>query len=101
MNKNEQQIKVMYSSKKERVAVEQNSMELSCIFNTTKEEQKKGVARRDLGNGNYIKISNIGGELLRNEDLTTFLACFLLYKHSRRKKGYSFETSYNQFFRLI
>ncbi|MDO9576068.1 MAG: replication initiator protein A [bacterium] len=102
MNREEKQaMMVVKKEKKKWLPVEQNSMELSLVFNATKEEQEKGVVRRKLGNERYIQVSkDIQGELIKPEDLLTFLGCFLLLKHSG-KKGRSFETSYNQFFTLF
>ncbi len=100
MNRTEKQITVVLKKKKEWMPVEQNFMELCPIFNTTKEEQEKGVAKRELGKGWYIEISKDikeEEELIRDEDLITLLCCFLLMKHSTRK-GNTFETSYDRFF---
>jgi hypothetical protein len=74
-----------------------NALELGLVFNTTKEEQEKGIARRQLGNGKYVEIRAIvGKELCKREDISTFLICFLLLQHSNKRKGYSFETTYYQ-----
>jgi len=102
MNKKEKQaMMIVKKEKKDWLPVEQNSMELSPIFNTSKEEQERGVIRRKLGNNRYIEVgSPVNSELVRNEDLVTLLSCFLLLKHSE-KRGRSFETSYDQFFTLF
>ena len=103
MNKKEKQaMMIVKKEKKDWLPVEQNSMELSPIFNTSKAEQEKGVVRRELGRGRYIQISkDIKGNLIHFEDLSTLVACFLLLKHSRKRKGYSFETSYYQFLSIV
>jgi len=100
MNRKEKQAMMLVKKpKKKWLPVEQNSMELSPVFNTSKGEQKKGAARRELGKGKYIEISkNVKGELIQFGDLSTFLGCFLFLKHSqRRKRGCAFETSYYKF----
>jgi|GEM_PF-6824740 len=101
MNRTEKEINVLIRKKENRLPVEQNSMELSPVFNTTKEEQKGGIVKRELGNNHYIEVgSPPNSKLIRNEDFVTLFSCFLLLKHST-KKGNAFETSYNQFFTLF
>lgn len=102
MNRLEKEVNVLIKKKKDWLPVEQNSMELSLVFNTTKAEQKRGIVRRELGKGKYMQVSNPkDSELIRNEDLITLFSCFLLLKHSGKRKDHSFEVSYDQFFTLF
>ncbi len=90
------------AKKEDTVSVEQNTMELMLVLNTTQEEQEKGIARRELGNGRYIEIQALRyGELCKREDITTLLVCFLLLKHAEKRKGCSFETTYYQISRML
>ncbi len=90
---------------KNNLPVEQNTMEFASVFNTTKEEQKEKKVVRYLpglnpkGERRFVKFGTgtlEGNELVRLEDLNTFLACFLLLQHTDKRKGYSFESSYNK-----
>lgn len=100
--KKEQQNYII-TKKKETVPIEQNALELMGVLNTTKEEQEKGIAKRNLGNEKYIEIrAAVGKELCKREDIATLLVCFLFLKHhSTVKKRYTFETSYRQFIEML
>ncbi len=90
------------AKKEETVPVEQNTLELMLVLNTTHEEQEKGIARRELSDGRYIEIRKIvGRELCKREDITTLLVCFILMKHSVKRSGYSFETTYYQISQML
>jgi len=95
---------------KNNLSVEQNTLEFASVFNTTKEEQEKKIATRYLPGLNpqrerkFVKFGTgtlEGNELVKLEDLNTLLACFLLLQHTDKRKGYSFETSYNKLAKLV
>jgi len=95
---------------KNNLSVEQNTLEFASVFNTTKEEQEKKIATRYLHGLNpqrerkFVKFGTgtlEGNELVKLEDLNTLLACFLLLQHTDKRKGYSFETSYNKLAKLV
>jgi len=89
----------------EKVAVEQNVLDASIIFNTTEEERKRGVVERwvDKEKTKYMKLfARVEGELVKVEDLNLFLGCFLLLKHARVKVNkYTVETNYSQIVELL
>ncbi len=83
------------AKKETKVPVEQNTLEMAIVLQTSPQEQKEGIARREFKNGDYVEIRKVVGKFLcRREDITTLLACFILFKHSENKHGYSFETTY-------
>ncbi len=90
------------TKKEDTVSLEQNTVELMLVLNTSPEEQEKGIAKRELGNGKYIKIeATRTGELCKREDITTLLICFLLFKHADKRQGYSFETTYYRITQML
>ncbi|HRR96940.1 MAG TPA: hypothetical protein P5150_09470, partial [Candidatus Ratteibacteria bacterium] len=95
---------------KNNLPIEQNTMEFASVFNTTKEEQEKKIVTRYFpglnpqGEKRFVKFGTgtlEGNELVKLEDLNTLLACFLLLQHADKRKGYSFETSYNKLAKMV
>lgn len=88
------------------VLTEMHSMELSPIFATTFEEREKGWCRRNLGDGKYIeagrtKLPDDKG-LIREEDLSVLLICFLFLKHTKTNRDkYTFETTPYQILKIF
>ena len=65
-------------------------LELSSVFDTSKEEIQQGYCRRQITKENNAIVmspqdpnNEIG--LLREDDLNTLLGCFLMLKHSKKK----------------
>jgi len=89
------------------VPTEMHSMELSPIFNTTLAEREKGWCKRTLWNGKYIEAGKSGlpsdKGLIRGEDLSVLLGCFLFLKHTNKIKydKYTFETTPYQILKLF
>ena len=86
-----------------KIPTPMQAMELSLIFGTSPEERKQGWCKRYLKNDYYVEaralIPNPESEpdLVRGEDLSTLLCCFLLLKHSSAGPSkYTFETSVYQ-----
>lgn len=83
-----------------KIPTSMHAMELSLVFNTSLEERKQGWCRRYIKENCYVEAvaptANAPDqpELMREEDLSTLLGCFLLLEHSRAKPNrYTFETT--------
>jgi hypothetical protein len=86
-----------------KIPTPMQAMELSLIFNTSPEERNQGWCKRYLKNDYYIEARALipdpesEPDLVRGEDLSTLLCCFLLLKHSKAGPSkYTFETSVYQ-----
>jgi hypothetical protein len=91
-----------------RIPTSMHAMELSLIFNTSSGEREKRACERVLKNGYYIRAvaptDSIPGQpgLIKEEDLSTLLVCFLLLQHSGAKPSkYTFETTPYQITKLF
>ena len=83
-----------------KIPTPMQAMELCLVFNTSIEERERRLCKREIKNGYYVKaVAPTGNDqddpgLIKEEDLSTFLACFLLLKHSNIKPDkYTFESS--------
>jgi hypothetical protein len=91
-----------------KVPTSMHAMELGLIFNTSSGERERRSCERVLRNGYYIRAAaptdSIPGQpgLIKEEDLSTLLVCFLLLQHSGAKPSkYTFETTPYQITKLF